>query len=110
MAQQHRKAELIWNHQTLDELKQTLIGYSGVEVEGFDVKKPSTYGKAFDMSKTENKGKETNVRHYTMIIWINEAGSGNVAEAGKVFAAGITFNTGTNSGVTGVIALADDAD
>ena len=53
------------------------------------------------------KGEKTNVRHYTMLIWINEAGAANVEEAGKIFTAGLSFDTGDGSGVTGVIGVSN---
>jgi len=89
----------------LPELNQELIGYADVASNtGYDPKKPSTYKVTGDATK----GEKTNVRHYTMLIWLNEAGAANVEEAGKVFTAGISFDTGTGSGVTGVIGVSND--
>ena len=94
-------------------LNQTLIGYEGVEGAGFDSTKPSTYqpavdpeGEGVDSAAILNK---TNVRHYTMLIWLDEVGEGNVGESGKIFTAGISFSTGgASGGVTGIIAVADE--
>ena len=94
----------------IEELDQALIGYADVEGADFDAADPKTYTQALDMSLETNKGKETNVRHYTMVIWIEEAGEDNVEEAGKIFTSGISFTTGGESGgVTGIIAVADAA-
>lgn len=95
----------------LTALNQALIGYEGVEApEEFDIKDPKTYGQALDMSLEANKGKETNVRHYTMLIWIHETESLQ-EEQGKIFTAGISFTTGgATGGVTGIIAVADKAE
>ena len=90
---------------TLPELDQELIGYADVATaSGYDESKPSTYKVTGDATK----GEKTNVRHYTMLIWLNEAGASNVEEAGKIFTAGISFDTGSGSGVTGVIGVSND--
>ena len=84
--------------------KQDLIGFSGVAGGAdFKEKNPFTYASPEDISTG------TNVVDYTMLIWINEAGEDNVAEAGKMFTATVTFNTtasseGQAAGVTGIIA------
>ena len=113
----------------LTALDQTLLAYDGVEnrtgdvvdfskmgpdngVLAYNEKDPSTYQPKVDMSSSTNAGKKniTNVRHYTMLIWINEtSGDQTEADSGKVFAAGISFTTGGGAGgVTGVISLAAD--
>lgn len=98
----------------LDNLAQTLTYNENVaSKEGvtFNSEDPTTYNPLLDMSDAANAGKETNVRHYKMLIWINETGSNQKEEdAGKMFTAGISFSTGGDSGgVTGMIAVADDA-
>ena len=92
---------------TLDDLDQELVGYANVATTGnYDVKKPSTYAKVCDPAGDEPCTK-TNVRHYTMLIWLNEAGASNKDEAGKMFTAGISFDTGSGTGVTGVIGVSN---
>jgi len=80
--------------------EQELIGFSGVAGgSGFKADNPYTY------ASPESDANGTNVVDYTMLIWINEAGEANIPEAGKMFAATVTFNTGgTTGGVTGIIA------
>lgn len=43
---------------------------------------------------------------YTVLVWLQEAGEENIAEAGKMFTAEITFDTGTSTGVTGNLSAA----
>lgn len=90
---------------------QELIGYAdvaqGANGKTFNDKRPSTY-KPVCIKSVDDDCEKTNVRHYTMLIWLNEAGAGNVEEAGKVFTAGISFDTGSGSGVTGVIGVSND--
>ena len=101
----------------LPELNQKLLastlnrGADGQPTPGFDATLPSTYTSINDMSLTENRLKENNVRTYTMIIWIEETGENQTADdSGKMFAAGIQFTTeGGGSGVTGIITAADAA-
>lgn len=94
-------------------LRQYLSGYAEVDTkEGYNVEKPSTYKSAVDMTLEENRGKENNVRHYTMVIWINETGELQ-EEQGKIFAGGLSFITttdGETKGVSGIIAVADKAE
>ena len=108
-------------------LSQTLAAYAGVAnregvidftkagVDGgelaYDAEKPSTYQPSVDKSNPANVGVNTNVRHYTMLIWINETnGDQTEDDAGKLFAAGITIKTGgASGGVTGVIAVANSS-
>lgn len=79
--------------------EQELIGFSGVAGAGFKADDPYTY------TSPESDVNGTNVVDYTMLIWINEAGEANIPEAGKMFAATVTFNTGgATGGVTGIIA------
>lgn len=98
---------------------QTLIPYdaengeSGVTVDGtsgvaFDAAKPSTFKAAVDKKDPANIDTNTNVRHYTMLIWIDEINDDQTeVDSGKMFAAGITFKTGgASGGVTGVVAVA----
>lgn len=97
----------------IEELNQTLKGNPAVEIENFDSEKPSTYGPLLEITETTPSASiknNTNVRHYTMLIWLNEEGEGNVEESGKIFTAGISFSTGGESGgVTGIIyALQED--
>ena len=85
----------------------TKLGENGGEL-AFDADKPSTYQPSIDKSLADNLNVNTNVRHYTMLIWINETESDQTDDdAGKIFAAGVTIKTGGQSGgVTGVIAVA----
>ena len=87
----------------------TKTGPEGNETLAFNDKKPSTYQPSVDKSLTSNASTPTNVRHYTMLIWINETESDQTDDdAGKIFAAGITIQTGgASGGVTGVIAVAN---
>lgn len=98
----------------IEELNQTLLGFKDVKGEGFNAEKPSTYAPIVDVEAdgmTSDKIKNlTNVRHYKMLIWLNEAQEGNIGESGKVFTAGISFTTGgASGGVTGIIAAANQA-
>ncbi len=47
-----------------------------------------------------------NKRTYRIVIWIRETGSDQSDDVAKSFAAKITFDTGSGSGVTGVLAAA----
>lgn len=84
----------------------------------YDKDKPITYNPLVDFTDEKYSGEDvaytelngaTNVRHYTMLIWIrnltNEDQTG--VDAGKIFSAGIRFSTG-GQGVSGVIAVAGD--
>lgn len=98
----------------VEELDQQLLAYDGVEGDGFNSENPSTYQPKLDitegMTDEDIKG-NTNVRHYTMLIWINEIDTDQTeADSGKIFTAGISFKTGgATGGVTGIIAVADAA-
>lgn len=111
----------------LTALTQTLTAFDGVEsrtgvkdfttlgpengVLAFDSEDPSTYQPSIDKSDPDNASALVNVRHYTMLIWIDEIESDQTdADAGAIFAAGITIKTGgASGGVTGVIAVANNA-
>lgn len=54
---------------------------------------------------TEKLNKEGTTT-YTMVIWLEEAGSANDTEQGKKFTASITFASESGSGVTGVLTAA----
>ena len=93
----------------LDELDQQLIG-TPMEGRGdnFDSSNPTTFTPLVDKSDPTNADEVTNVRTYKMIIWIEETGENQTDDdSGKVFTAGITFDTGDGSGVTGIITAAD---
>ena len=72
-----------------------------------------TYGEMYDHDgKTETanvKCEQTNVREYTLILWIHETGSNQTDDdSSKTFAAGINFTSANDkTGVTGVIAAAE---
>ena len=89
-----------------------LVGSSAdIENEDFVADDPSTYTKI----DTNSDGIAENVRKYTVVIWIEEwidpetgkPGDQTSLDAGKIFTAGLTFDTGSGSGVTGLIAAAD---
>jgi len=85
-------------------LSQQLIASDADEIagtDGYDAEKPNTY-------PVREENGLMNVRHYTMLIWIDEIDDDQTDEdAGKSFAAGITFKTGgASGGVTGMIAAA----
>lgn len=94
----------------LSSLNQVLLGSTSTPT---DTTKPSTYTPLVEIGDTTTSADitgKTNVRHYTMLIWLNEEGEGNVEEDGKIFTAGISFSTGgEGGGVTGVIAAANQA-
>ena len=43
---------------------------------------------------------------YTVLVWLEEAQAANVAEAGKLLTAEVTFDTGTSTGITGNLSAA----
>lgn len=92
--------ELTQKLETTDENEATTLG------ESFDDEKPSTYPKrcTYDGSSCTT----TNVRTYTLVLWINETGvDQTVEDSGMSFAGGITFTSGNSTqGVTGVISAA----
>lgn len=86
------------------------------DTEGFDETKPSTYtrictygqvidAKSPDTTEDDVLCTETNVRDYTLVLWIREMDKDQTEEdSGKVFAAGINFTSANDeTGVTGVI-------
>lgn len=90
-------------------------GDGTADVLTFDETKPSTYKKICTYGEVvDAKGEgteddvlctETNVRNYTLVLWIREMDKDQTEEdSGKVFAAGINFTSASGSqGVTGVI-------
>ena len=96
----------------LDSLSQDLLGSETAPTEE-NKAFPSRYTPNIvvgDDTTSEDLHGNTNVRHYTMLIWLNEEGEGNLEEDGKIFTAGISFSTGgTEGGVTGIIAAANQA-
>lgn len=92
----------------LTSLNQDLLGSATTPT---DINKPSQYTPLVEVGESttsEQITNNTNVRHYTMLIWLNEEGSLNEEEDGKIFTAGISFSTGGESGgVTGIIAAAN---
>lgn len=93
----------------LPELNQRLLGSSlDEENADFNEEDPTTYTPLVDKSDPANAGAETNVRTYTMVIWIEELNANQTEQdSGKIFTAGISFDTGDGKGVTGIIAAAD---
>lgn len=91
--------ELYQKLETTDETEATSKG-------DFDETKPSTYPVKCVYDGTSCT--ETNVRTYTLVLWINETNSDQTElDSGKVFAGGITFTSANStSGVTGVISAA----
>lgn len=73
----------------------------------FDEDKPSTYPKKCTYDGASCTA--TNVRTYTLVLWINETNSDQTEEdSGKIFAGGITFTSANSTqGVTGVISAAE---
>lgn len=73
----------------------------------FDEDKPSTYPKKCTYDGASCTA--TNVRTYTLVLWINETNSDQTEEdSGKMFAGGITFTSANSTqGVTGVISAAE---
>lgn len=98
----------------LDTLTQSLLGTpEGNTPSEEDKPFPSKYTPIIDVTNedvtSEDITDNTNVRHYTMLIWLNETGA-EQDEDGKIFTAGISFSTGGESGgVTGIIAAANEA-
>ena len=92
----------------LTSLNQDLLGSTATPT---DINKPSQYTPLVEVGDTTTSDQitnKTNVRHYTMLIWLNEEGSLNEDEDGKIFTAGISFSTGGESGgVTAIIAAAN---
>ena len=90
-------------------------GDGTVDTSGFDEEDPDTYTRICTYGEvTDAKGEgteddvlctETNIRDYTLVLWIREKGVDQTeADSNKVFAAGITFTSAQGStGVTGVI-------
>lgn len=93
--------ELTQKLETTDENEATTLGAA------FDDEKPSTYPKRCTYDGTSCTA--TNVRTYTLVLWINETGTNQTDDdSGKIFAGGITFTSANDSnGVTGVISTAE---
>lgn len=74
----------------------------------FDATNPTTYTSINDMTLETNKGKENNVRTYTMVLWIEETMTDQTeANAGATFVGGVKFTTANDeTGVTGIIGTA----
>lgn len=93
--------ELTQKLETTDENEATTLGAA------FDDEKPSTYPKRCTYDGTSCTA--TNVRTYTLVLWINETETNQTDDdSGKIFAGGITFTSANDSnGVTGVISTAE---
>lgn len=74
----------------------------------FDATNPTTYTSINDMTLAENKGKENNVRTYTMVLWIEETMTDQTeTNSGMTFVGGVKFTTANDeTGVTGIIGAA----
>ena len=88
---------------------------TGLAKEGFDPEKPSTFTTINDMATAlkadPNTTTANNKRTYRIVIWIEEANADQtLVDAGKVFAGGVKFSTGSGKGVTGLIAVAKKAE
>lgn len=90
-------------------LEQGLVGSTNEKDNSdFDEKDPTTYTPIVDKSNPANATKETNVRTYKMVIWIQESGNDQTSkDSGKILTASIKFQTKGGAGVTGTIAAAD---
>ena len=85
------------------------LGPDGNPVGTFDAKKPETYTKLGADGEALPSGQKiaSNVRTYTMIIWIHETGTDQTSvDSGQTLTAAIRIDTESGAGVTGVIAAA----
>lgn len=97
-------------------LEQTLLASTGDvgktdekdDKDTFDATNPNTYTKINDKSLETNKDKDSNVRTYTMVIWIEETMTDQTTtNAGMTFVGGLHFTSANDkTGVTGIIGTA----